>query len=192
MLARHLSVEAERAGAGKVALVDVDPMRGLALWWEARAAETPPLIDITHGLPAAIATAKRMKIDLLFVDTPPSASASVEEAIGLADMVLIPVQPSPDDLRAVGSTVDLANRARKPLVFAITRTKPRVKLTGQAAVVLSQHGTVAPTQISDRTIYAASGTDGRTAPEIEPAGEAAKEIAALWAYIAKRMTEVLA
>ena len=98
MLARHLSVEAERAGAGKVALVDVDPMRGLTQWWEARAAETPPLIDISAGLPAAISAAKRMKIDVLFIDTPPSASPAVEEAIKVSDLVLIPVQPSPDDL----------------------------------------------------------------------------------------------
>ena len=192
MLTRHLAVEAERTKAGRVAMVDVDPMRGLTQWWESRASETPPLIDIFHGLPAAMSAAKRMKTDILFIDTPPSASPVVEEAIQMADLVLIPVQPSPDDLRAVGSTVDLANRVKKPLVFAITRTKPRVRLTGQAAVVLSQHGTVAPTQISDRTVYAASGTDGRTAPELEPTGEAAREIAELWKYLMKRMTEVLA
>jgi len=192
MLTRHLAVEIERAGAGRVAMVDADPMRGLAIWWEARKAETPVLIDIAEGLKAAVATARRMKIDVLLIDTPPSIGDVVPEAVALADIVVIPVQPSPDDLRAVGSTVELAKRLKKRLVFVINRVKPRARLTGQAAIVLSQHGTVAPTMIADRTVYAASGTDGRTAPELEPTGDAAHEIAGLWTYLAETAAEVAA
>jgi chromosome partitioning protein len=187
-LARHLAVEAERLGL-RVALIDADPMRGLTQWWEARAAETPPLIALSAGLPAAVETARRMGVAVLFIDTPPSAGDVVEAAVAVADLIVVPVRPSPDDLRAVGSTVEIARRARRRMVFVINQTKPRVRLTGQAAILLSQHGTVAPTMIADRTVYAASGTDGRTASEIDPNGEAAKEIAATWAYLADRMTE---
>lgn len=190
-LTRHLAVEIERV-SGKAAMVDADPMQGLTGWWKARSADTPILIDGGAGLSAAIATARRLGVDVLLIDTPPSVGEVVAEAVALADLVVIPVLPSADDLRAVGSTVDLAKRARKPLVFVICRVKPRVKLTGQAAIVLSQYGTVAPTLIADRTVYAASGTDGRTAPELEPNGDAAKEIAALWPYLADRMAEVTA
>jgi chromosome partitioning protein len=107
--------------------------------------------------------------------------------VALADLVLVPVQPSPHDLRAVGSTVQLARVARRPLVFVINRTKPRVRLTGEAAIALSQHGTVAPAMLADRATYAAAAIDGRTAPEIEPTGAAAAEVAALWAYLVDRM-----
>lgn len=190
MLARHIAVEALRSNAGKVAMIDVDPMKGLTQWWEARSAPEPLLIDSSTGLPAAFATAIRMEVSILIIDTPPSIGDIVSEAINLSDIVLVPVQPSSDDLRAVGSTVELAKKSRKPLVFVITRTKPRARLTGQAAILLSQHGTVAPIQIADRTIYAASGTDGRTAPELDAVGEAAKEIAGLWDYVVQRMTEI--
>ena len=189
-LARHLAVEAERVGL-RVAMVDADPMRGLTQWWEARAAETPQLIGFEAGLPAAVETARRTGVEVLFIDTPPSAGDVVEAAVGIADLIVAPVRPSPDDLRAVGSTVEIARRAKRRMVFIINQTKPRVRLTGQAAILLSQHGTVAPTMIADRTVYAASGTDGRTAPEIDTQGEAAREITSVWAYLSDRMKEDL-
>ena len=43
-LAAHIAVEAERAGAGPVALIDLDPQGSLAAWWNSREAPTrsPP------------------------------------------------------------------------------------------------------------------------------------------------------
>jgi chromosome partitioning protein len=186
-LATLLAVEAARVGAGPVALIDLDPMGGLGLWWEARAAETPMLITPEGGPAAALAAAKAAGAALALVDTPPAAAPVVAEAVALADLVLVPVQPSPHDLRAVGATVDLTRRARRPLVFIINRTKPRVRLTGEAAIALSQHGTVSPAMLADRATYAAAAIDGRTAPEVEPTGAAATEVAALWIYLADRM-----
>jgi chromosome partitioning protein len=150
------------------------------------------LIDISAGLAAAADTAKRLAVDVLLIDTPPSVGDIVDAAVRLADLVVIPVRPSPDDLRAVGSTVKLCRRHRRPMVFVISQTKPRVRLTGQAIIALSQHGTVAPVMIADRTVYAASGTDGRTAPGVEPNGDAAREIASTWAYLVARMKEAAA
>jgi len=40
-LAAHLAVEAERTGAGPVAVVDTDPQGSLAAWWNSREAPTP-------------------------------------------------------------------------------------------------------------------------------------------------------
>src|SRR4051812_38469542 len=149
MLTRHLAVEIERATGSKVAIADADPMQGSILWWKARQADSPALIEATQGLEAVAATARRMGVGFLIIDTPPSAGDAVRDAIGMADLVVVPVQPSPDDLRAAGSTVKLAKEFRKRMVFVINRTKPRVKLTGQAAITLSQHGTVAPAMIAD-------------------------------------------
>jgi chromosome partitioning protein len=111
----------------------------------------------------------------------------VAEVVALADLVIVPVQPSPHDLRAVGATVDLARKAKRPLVFVINRTKPRVRLTGEAAIALSQHGTVSPAMLADRAVYAAAAIDGRTAPEIEATGAAAAEVAELWRYLTDRL-----
>ena len=45
-LAGHIAVEAERQGAGPVALIDADPQGSLAKWWNARQARTPAFISL--------------------------------------------------------------------------------------------------------------------------------------------------
>jgi chromosome partitioning protein len=186
-MASHLACEAERCGHGPVALADTDEMQGLAQWWDQRKANSPKLVRLT-GTPRATADAlAREGFRLLIIDTPPALTPAVADLVAHADLVIVPVQPSPDDLRAIGSTVDLVNRERKPMVFVVNRTKPRARLTSEAAIALSQHGTVAPVMVADRTDYAAAKIDGRTAPELVPGGPAAKEMADLWSYIAGRL-----
>ena len=185
-LTTHLAVEAERAGFGPVGVVDTDVMNGLAFWWDARSAPSPALALAKPDLPAALDALRRLGCRLVLVDTPPQITADVAASIALANLVLVPVQPSPDDLRAVGVTIELIDSIGKPMVFVLNRTKPRVRMTAEAAINLSQHGTVAPVQVHDRAAYAGAKIDGRTAPELEPDGLAAQEMAALWAYVAKR------
>ena len=182
----HLAVEAERRGHGPVGIIDTDDMAGLAKWWDAREAGTPLLARAEPDLAAGLAALQARGCHVVLVDTPPAVSGSVAAAIAAADLVVIPVQATPDDLRAVGVTVQAAESAGKPLLFVINRVKPRARLTADAAVALSQHGAVAPAFIFDRVDYAAAKIDGRTAPELEPDGRAAAEIAALWEFIANR------
>ncbi len=189
-LATALGVEAERAGAGPVGFVDMDPMQGLAAWWDARAAQTPILLRPDPDLKAALTTMRGHGVSLAFVDTAPSVDANINGIIALADLVVIPVQPSPDDLRAVGSTVELVTRAGKPLTFVVNRVKPRVRMTLEVVVALSQHGPVATMQVADRTGYASAKLDGLTAPEMDSGGLASSEIAALWSYLADRLEKV--
>jgi chromosome partitioning protein len=186
-IACHLAVEAERQGHGPVAVIDTDEMAGLAKWWDARQAETPILARAEPDLRAALAVLRSRNIRLVFIDTPPRIDAKVAATIALADLVLVPVQPSPDDLRAVGVTVELIQRAKKALVFVINRVKPRVRLTAETAVALSQHGPVAEAFLFDRVDYAAAKVDGLTAPEFDPEGRAAAEVTALWTYVATKL-----
>ena len=89
-----------------------------------------------------------------------------------AELVLIPTRPSPHDLRAVGSTVELVQAAGKPFVFAVTQAKPNARLTVQAVAALSEHGAVAPAIVHDRVDYAGSMIDGRTVQETDRRAEA--------------------
>jgi len=101
-LASHLSVEAERAGFGPVAVIDLDPMGGLSGWWDARKAKTPALSHVGKGgLSTTLAALRDGGFQTVFIDTPPSVGAEVAEAIAVSDLVLVPCKPSPDDLRAV-------------------------------------------------------------------------------------------
>jgi len=99
------------------------------------------------------------------------------------------VRPSPHDLRAAGATVEMVERAGKPLVFVLNAAAPRAKITSEAAVALSQHGTVAPVTLYHRIDYAAGMIDGRTVIETDPEGRSAAEIRELWAYIADRLAK---
>ena len=186
-LSGHLAVAAESAGAGPVALLDTDPQAGLAAWWNVRAADTPSFATVNGNLAETLSRLSGIGVGLVVIDTPPALSDAIATTVALADMIVIPVQPSPHDLRAVGGTVDLALRARRPMVFVVNRSRARTRLTADAAIALSQHGTVAPVMIEDRADFRTAMIDGRTAAELDPAGKAAVEIAALWTYLAARM-----
>ena len=192
--ASHLAVAAEDSGAGPVGLIDLDPMQGLAAWFAARQAETPllansPALEDPATVSELLEVLRTAGCRVAIIDTPPSIGPVVQAAVRASDLVLVPVQPSPDDLRAVGRTVEAVRAYRKPLVFIINRVKPRSRLTGEAAIVLSQSGTVASVQIGDRVDYAAAKTNGLTASEIGCA-QAEQEMRELWGYVAKRLEEI--
>jgi len=191
-LSGHLAVEAERAGAGPVALVDTDPQGSLAMWWNARAATTPHFVKA--GLPdlgQALAKLAASGFRLTVIDTPPAITSSISQVVAYADLVIVPTRPSPHDLRAVGATVDIAERHRKPLVFVLNEATARARITGESAVALSQHGTVAPVTIHHRVDFAASMIDGRTVQEIVPSSASAREVAELWLYIQAKLSRLV-
>ena len=181
-LARNLAVAASLTKA-RVLCLDLDPQGSLRAWWNSREAEVPAMLD-RDPLPkdlAATLKALDAQFDFCFVDTPPAAPVWLSEALAAADLVLIPVRPSPDDLRAVGATIAAAERAKVPFAFALSQT-PRARITEEAARVLAQHGRVAPVNIAQRVSYAETGATGQGVAE---AGDdkAAAEIAALWDYV---------
>ena len=111
------------------------------------------------------------------------------EVVRSAELVLIPTRPSPHDLRAVGSTVELVQAASKPFVFAVTQAKPNARLTVQAVAALSEHGAVAPAIVHDRVDYAGSMIDGRTVQETDARGRSSAEVAELWGFVKAQMAK---
>jgi chromosome partitioning protein len=194
-LAGHLAVEAERRGLGPVALIDTDPQGSLADWWNAREATTPAFVEtVVSRLGQDLERVRAVGTSLVFIDTPPAITATIVEVVRFADLVVIPVRPSPHDLGAAGATVDLVERLGKPLVFVINAASARARITAEAAIALSQHGTLAPSIVHHRTDFAASMIDGRTVMELAKGERSAEEIAALGEYLHKRLaprTEVL-
>ena len=187
-LAGHLAVQAERAGAGPVALIDADPQGSLADWWNERDDPTPVFVHTSQQrLEQDIERVRELGVDLLIIDTPPAITATISDVIRVSDVVLIPTRPSPHDLRSVGRTVELVEALSKPLIFVVNGATPRARITSEAAIALSQHGTLAPSIIHQRVDFAASMIDGRTVMELDPRSRSAKEIAKLWDYLRNRM-----
>jgi chromosome partitioning protein len=190
-LSGHLAVEAERAGMGPVALIDTDPQGSLAQWWNAREAEVPYFAQAgVLDLGEALKHLEKAGVKLAVIDTPPAITASIARVVAHADLVLVPTRPSPHDLRAVGATVDIAEKHSKPLVFVVNGATARARITGEAAVALSQHGTVAPVTLHHRVDFAASMTDGRTVGEAAPKSQSAKEVRDLWLYVQDRLGRI--
>jgi chromosome partitioning protein len=186
----HIAVEADRSGAGPVALIDMDPMGSLAAWWNERKADTPVCAGVGEGgLAETLAHLERSGIHLIVIDTPPFATAEIASIVRSASLVMVPVVPSPHDLRAIGETIELVEAERKPIVFVVNNASTNGRLTIQAVTALSQHGTVAPSIIHARQDFRSTMIKGRTAGEVFPNGKSAAEISALWAYIETRLNK---
>jgi chromosome partitioning protein len=190
-LSGHLAVEAQNAGVGPVALIDTDPQGSLAHWWNARTAREPLFAKVGPlELGEALEHLSRSGIRLAVIDTPPTITEAISYVIGHADLVILPTRPSPHDLRAVGATVDIAERHGKPVLFVVNAATPRARITSETAVALSQHGTVAPVTIHQRVDFAASMVDGRTVGEVTAKSVSAKEIRDLWIYVQGRLARL--
>lgn len=187
-LCGHLAVQAERSGSGPVALIDTDPQGSLAAWWNAREDESPAFMRASlEYLQDSLDLLTRRGVRYVFVDTPPAVTQMIHEIVGYADLVIVPSRPSPHDLRAVGVTIDIVAAHEKPIVFVINGATRRARITGEAAIALSQHGTVAPVTIHHRVDFATSMIDGRSVMETDTASRSAEEIERLWAYLEGRL-----
>lgn len=184
MLSAHLSTQAEREGEGPVYLIDTDPQGTLTKWHSIREAEAPQRVEVPFAaIGQGLARLEERGALWCIVDTAPSRGEDVRDLLKLANLVIVPVQPSPSDIWSAAATFQLLKTGSIPFVFVMMRTKPNAGITAQSVALLSKYGEVAPTFIADRTAYAASMTDGRTAQELQPKGPAAQEMTALWRNI---------
>lgn len=186
--ALNLGVAAHEAGK-RVALIDLDPQKSLRGWWAAREGAGPQMADadpapdrLTAALPAM---AKHF--DLVIVDTPPAAPEWLSAVMQAADLVLVPVRPSPHDLRAVGATLKAAKQAGAEVAFVLSQT-PRAKITDEAARVLAGHGRVAPVNMAIRVVHAETAATGQGVIEAGDA-KAAAEARQLWVYVEGLLNE---
>ena len=171
-LAANLAVEAEKTGAGPVSLVDTDyPQGSLSYWWNEREAESPLFAS----------TLDVAGVALFVMDTAPQIPPV--EMVRQADLVVIPVRPSPNDLRAVGATLQVVEAEHKPFCFVINAIKYNTRIATNTLQVLAQHGRVAPVMIGDSVNLSESMISGQVASEYAPGCKSAAEMMQLWKYV---------
>lgn len=189
-LAATLGVEAERCGDGPVSLIDTDQQGTLSRWHERREAERPERAEVPYAaLEATLPSMAADGVQICFIDTAPTVTDQNRRIIELADLVLIPVQPSPLDAWAIGDTVAIAKQKGKPFLFVMTKANAQAKVTAQTIAALSHHGPVAANFVANRVAYATAMASGLTAPELSPSGPAAQEIAAVWQEVKSQFPE---
>lgn len=192
-LSGHLAVEAMRRGAfGQVAMVDTDPQASLTGWWKYREDGLPPMVRVLpEGLRATLDAVAAEGFGLTVVDTPPANTHQIVETCRCADLVVVPTKTSPHDLRAIEATVAIVESVRRPMTFVVNQAIQRARITADAAVALSQYGTVAPVTIHNRVDFQSAMIDGRTVGEVDPAGKSAEEIGRLYDYLMARMQRMM-
>lgn len=189
----HLATAAEQAGDGPALLSDTDPQGTAGDWFNQRSKaglQTPRYAPLTlAGLKPGIDALSRAGAKYLFIDTAPSIGSVNEELFACADLILIPLNPTPADLRALVKGLPMVKRSGKPFSFALARVRSNLRNNEATAMALETLGLVLPARMHERVIYAETFAHGKTALEIEPAGVAALEVAALWREVKRKLME---
>ena len=187
----HIAALAAHEGLS-VLIADLDPQRSAGDWRDVREGDSPLVAPVTPDkLDDLVAAAKAEGIDLLVIDTPPYAQASILPAAKLSDIAIIPTRPAPFDLRAIGRTIDMLSGAGVYYSVLLNCTPPR-KNGVEASIVTEARDTlkgqdVCPISIVQRTALSHALISGSAVNEYEPNGKAAKEISALWGWIKSRL-----
>jgi chromosome partitioning protein len=188
-VALHLATAFQQASAATL-ILDLDPQASASEWHDAREAELPHVESIQPArLSKAISTAQEIGTDVLILDTAPHAESTALEAARLADLVLVPCQPSIMDLRAMRKTVDLLKLVQVPAFAVLNSVSSSGTVADEAAEMIegSLGLAVCPVRLGDRIAYNRSLITGQTALEFEPHGKAAREIEQLYMWICEQL-----
>lgn len=196
-----ISMQLAAAFAGRdysVLVVDADPA-GAASEWAASAEDERPFPAPVIGLAGAGSKIHREvrrfveQYDFIVIDCPPAADSPIpRSALLVSDLALIPIIPSPLDLRASKDIrqlirdIEVVNEALVPRLV-VNQLTPNSILGRETLEILPEFGIpVLATHIAQRAIYRQSAVYGQTVFDFSPRATAAiEEVDAL-------ATEVLA
>jgi len=170
----------------RVALLDIDPQRSLTRWHALRPKKAPSLAfsDVSGWRISGELDRLRKAHDVVLIDSPPQIDTDARLAIRGADLVLVPVQPSPPDVWAAEGTLKLAAAEKRTCAVALNRLPASGKLRESVIAELreSRHKLLAAT-IGNRTGFAIAFASGLGVIESAPRSIAANELRALLAEL---------
>lgn len=166
----------------KVILIDSDPQGSARDWHAAGNGDLLTVVGLDR--PTLDKDIKALNgYDWLLIDGAPQLAEMAVSAIKCADIVLIPVQPSPYDIWAAEELVDVI-KARQQITngspkvaFIISRQITNTNLGKEIREALSSYELpVFQAGTFQRIVYAKTAATGNTVIDAEPNSEASQEI----------------
>ncbi len=179
-MAAHLAVAWSASGL-KVAMVDIDPQGSLAQWFAIRS----ELLGENEKLSLTAISGWRVRgeldklkhtHDIVIIDSPPHTDSEARTAIRAADLVVVPLQPSPMDVWATSATITICKQEKIPVKMVLNRVHPQARLT---EAISGQMVGLTANRFGNRVIFAGSLMHGLGVTEAEPNSIAAEEVRAL-------------
>lgn len=188
-LVRNLAVCAAMSGA-RTAILDTDPQGSLSTWWQKRSEDRAP-IDLYQEPLSTLSEAARVvdDADLLVIDTPTAIEAypaQTKSLILAADLVLMPVRPTPEDTHSLVPAMRWVRMLNPRVAFVLSQVAPRVKEATLARRNLSGVGDVAPVDIPALSQVYRTFEHGLGVAEVA-ASKAGGDFEALWRFVADRL-----
>ncbi|MCO5763527.1 MAG: ParA family protein, partial [Chromatiaceae bacterium] len=163
----HLATAAEHAGHGPAVLSDTDPQGTSGDWFNQRkksGLHTPLYAPLAlPELRARIQALSEAGAAYLFIDTAPSIGAVNADLLAVADLILIPLNPTPADLRALVKGLPLVRESGKPFSFVLARVPPGLGEHGR-----QPPGVLGEPPVRDQVLLAADAVhlaQGRRVPD---------------------------
>ena len=169
-LACHFATAFTKLGA-KTAIIDTDPQQTIINWSKIRAKNSSSnKLDInissSNGWKVSNEISKLYKFDIVIIDSSPHMETETKSAIRAANLVIVPCQPSPNDLWATESTLEIIKKEKKNMILILNRCSHNSKLQKQ----IESHfaGDIEKYSISNRVAFATAMISGLTIVETEP------------------------
>jgi chromosome partitioning protein len=174
----------------RVAMMDLNFDQGsLTQWWRMRGEpDSPRLVDEEdiENIPRDV---KKLAsaYDWLFIDTPPFDMDVIEQAIAVADAVVIPVKAGFFDIMASQAVVEMCQERKKPFSLLLNAFDSSHKILGkQAEVAFVDVGPLFATRIEHRAAYIQALSSGKTGAETNKAAKL--EVDGLWSEVKRLLS----
>jgi chromosome partitioning protein len=176
------NLAAALAAERRVALLDIDPQHSLTRWYELRpkSAATLTFSDVSGWRVTGELDRLKAAHDIVLIDSPPQIDTDARLAIRGANLVLVPIQPSPPDIWAAEGTLKLAAAEKRRVAMVLNRLPASGKLRETITAQLqNERRPLLAATIGNRTAFAAAFARGLGITENAPRSTGANELRAL-------------
>jgi chromosome partitioning protein len=156
-----------------VVIIDADPQGSARDWNDANNGQLIPVVGLDRkSLSADIKNITGY--DLAIIDGAPQIKELAVAAIKIADVVLIPVQPSPFDIWATNDLLELVKERQEitdgklKVAFIVSRQIQNTSVGNEVRTILAESGIkVFTAGTFQRIVYSESATNGNTVFELQ-------------------------